>query len=561
MANRYAVAAGGNWTANGTWSTTDGGAADTVAPTASDDVFLTANSGNVTISANSVGKSLNCTGYTGTLTHNGFSLTLSGNLTMVAGMTYTPTENVSCVLSFIVDATITTGGKLVHRVQLNGTNADLTLGDNLSFWASKTTHLNMVSSGTTVILNGFTVSGNSATNRVLVLSNTLGTARTITNTTGTFANADFRDITLSTAADLSAITGLSGDCGGNTNITFTTAATQTATGNSANWSTSTWTSRVPLPQDDVVLSLTAGQTLTNDMPRMGKSISVTTAMILSTNTVAQTLYGGLDLTNLATFTVGTTGSWTFEGRGSHTITSAGKTFGSAVTINPIGGTYTLGDAFSNTNAGISHSAGTINDGGFSVSLATQYFTSNNPTLVKSGTWTISGTGTKWTAGTSASITDTGTIILSDTSASSKTFTGSGRTYNDLLINGGGAGAIIITGANTFNRIYTDGGGTKSITLQGSTTTTIASGLGLANGTNVITFTASAGSATVAKSGGGTVGWDYLNLTNIIASTANTWYAGANSTDGGGNTNWIFTAPPATNNGSSFGGSLVCLIGK
>ena len=74
MAAKYARATGGNWNTDATWSTTDGGAADTVKPTAADDVFLTATSGAVTIDAASVCRSINCTGYASTLTHNNFSL-------------------------------------------------------------------------------------------------------------------------------------------------------------------------------------------------------------------------------------------------------------------------------------------------------------------------------------------------------------------------------------------------------------------------------------------------------------------------------------------------------
>ena len=43
--------------------------------------------------------------------------------------------------------------------------------------------------------------------------------------------------------------------------------------------------------------------------------------------------------------------------------------------------------------------------------------------------------------------------------------------------------------------------------------------------------------------GGILSWDYVNLTNIPASGTSKFYAGVNSTDGGGNTNWIFTNPP------------------
>lgn len=50
--------------------------------------------------------------------------------------------------------------------------------------------------------------------------------------------------------------------------------------------------------------------------------------------------------------------------------------------------------------------------------------------------------------------------------------------------------------------------------------------------------------TVISGLGQIVSCDYLNLTNCHAFETNTWYAGANSTNGGNNNNWIFTAPPS-----------------
>ena len=172
-----------------------------------------------------------------------------------------------------------------------------------------------------------------------------------------------------------------------------------------------------------------------------------------------------------------------------------------------------------------------------------------------GTWTFSQTGgNAWNTGTATNLTITAnlsTILISSTGGASKTFAGGGLTYNALKIAGGGTGAVIITGANTFNRIYTDGGGTKSITLPGSTTTTILSGQGLGNGANVITFTASAGSATVSKAAG-KVRWNYVSLTNIPSTGGAVFYAGINSTDGGGNTGWLFRNAPSVA-GSVMGG--------
>jgi len=36
--------------------------------------------------------------------------------------------------------------------------------------------------------------------------------------------------------------------------------------------------------------------------------------------------------------------------------------------------------------------------------------------------------------------------------------------------------------------------------------------------------------------------DYMHITNCAATPAATWYAGTHSTDNGGNTGWVFTAP-------------------
>jgi hypothetical protein len=80
-----AAAGGGQWTAPTTWV---GG----VVPTATDDVILDGTSGSVTVGTNGVGKTLTCTGYTGTLTISDLkTLTISGSVVLVAGMGYAGT--------------------------------------------------------------------------------------------------------------------------------------------------------------------------------------------------------------------------------------------------------------------------------------------------------------------------------------------------------------------------------------------------------------------------------------------------------------------------------------
>jgi hypothetical protein len=419
---------------------------------------------------------------------------------------------------------------------------------------------------TTTVTGTLKIWGGSATDRILVRSNTIGTATTITNTGATmdWQSVDFRDIALSTAYDASAITGLSGDSGGNTNITFPGSVAQVWSGTSGgNWSANAWTTRVPLPQDDVSFNTSlSGQTITLDMPRLGRSVDfsgVSGTPAISANTVAMTVNGSMNLTGIGTFTTGSTGSWTYMGRGSYSLTSNGKSYGStAVSINAPTGTYTLLDAHTqstgNGNSTFSVSNGTFDSAGFNVTA----------TIISLGTGTTTNMGNStWLAthGSSASVysvnagatvnAGTSTLVIGSSTAN-LTFAGGGKTYNDFRVTPGLSGTVAITGANTFNRIYSNGGGVKSIILPGSATTTLLSGLGLNNGTDVITFTASAGSATVSKASG-ILSWDYVNLTNIPSTGGATFYAGANSTDGGGNTGWIFSAAPA-------GAGRRCLMG-
>lgn len=433
-----------------------------------------------------------------------------------------------------------------------------------------------VFSGNNTITGTLTINGNSSINRILVTTNTIGTARTLTAATVSVTNADFRDITGAGAGswDLSAITGLSGDCGGNSGITFTTAgASIWNTTGGGNWSdVSQWDTRVPLPQDDAQLDALffSSPTVTADMPRLAKSISFAGSfgtVTFSLSGTAVTIYGSLTLTS--NVTVSSVHTLTFEGRGSHTITSAGKSFNLVtgnLTFAAVGGTYTLQDAFSQTGNSFYHQYGTFDANGFNFTallIANNSSTSTRALSLGSGTWTLTfSSGSLWNQNSATGLTinaSTSTIYFSDAGASGKTFIGAGKTYYDFKIAGGGAGSITITGANTFNRIYTNGGGTKSIVLPGSTTTTLISGLGLGNGSNVITFTASSGSATVSKSSG-ILSWNYVNLTNIPSTGGATFYAGANSTDGGGNTGWIFFNAPSSGGASAAGAAYILSTG-
>lgn len=132
MAAKYAITAGGNWNDDTTWSTTSGGGNDTTKPTASDDVYLDANSGDVTISANSVCRSLDCLGYTHGLTHNNATTLSIGDGTAGANnialrfsseMTYSPlgaTAQISFISTSTTQQTIDFKSAFMYATVFNG---------------------------------------------------------------------------------------------------------------------------------------------------------------------------------------------------------------------------------------------------------------------------------------------------------------------------------------------------------------------------------------------------------------------------------------------------------
>lgn len=204
-------------------------------------------------------------------------------------------------------------------------------------------------SSAVTVTGTFTVTGNSDINRVYIKSSVTATARTISAAVNAITRADFQDITAAGAANwnLSAVTGNSGDAGGNTGITFTTAADQHwLNASSSSWSTSSnWTSRVPLPQDDVFMDKAFGtsQTVTGDMPRAGKTINwsgATWTTGLTWNKSVVTAYYGALIT-LDTLTVSGS-AFTVGGRNSFLSTAnitVSDTSNTALTFAGGGFTY------------------------------------------------------------------------------------------------------------------------------------------------------------------------------------------------------------------------------
>ncbi len=412
--------------------------------------------------------------------------------------------------------------------------------------------------GNHTVTGTLTITGNSAVNRLLVKSNSIGVACTITAAAVALNHADFQDIAGAGAASPFAAATPLGDCLGNSGITLAASVTQywktTTTGTkfwstAANWFLGTNGSggagRVPLPQDDVVFDASSiGATLTvltMDMPRCGKDITftgVTNSPSQSTDPTDHTFYGSVTLSAGMNNALG--GSWNYEGRTNITFTTAGSTIPNLFTTNSFAGTLTLNGNLVCANTGTSFSSyagSTFDAAGFNVTLAT--FRVDNATInMGTGTWTLSGGGTVWDYRGGVLNASTSTLRFTSTAVGDKTFAGFGRTYNNVWVDIANNANFIVTGANTFNDFKVSAGLTVNFTAATTNTMASLTSLGSA-GNNVTIGSATAAGHTLAKSGGGFSNVDFLTLSRSTASPAYAFRAGPTFTDGGNNVNWGF----------------------
>jgi hypothetical protein len=448
---------------------------------------------------------------------------------------------------------------------INGANSY----NNLSFTGVTTAGLkNIVLSANQTITGTFTCSaGTNATMRHFVRSDTIGTTRTLTCAAVSLTDVDFRDITIAGAAAPASGTRL-GDCKGNSGITFGAGANKYWNlAGSNNWSATGWATssggsvdanNFPLAQDTCIFESTSpgsGTTTTinaaYNIGTIDMSDRTSNTMTLATGTQTPTIYG--NWINGTGTTLSGTSNLTFAGRGSQTITSAGRTFTQPLTINTPGGSVTLQDAFTGSNTGINTVnlfAGTFDANSYSVTVPTfgGAATTARTAAIGSGTWTLSGSGTQvWNFGTSTNLTVTGTGTISLTNASAKTFAGGGISYSGITLDQGGAGTLTITGNNTFKDITNTYKGTGAATISiGTTTQTVSQFTASGESGRVLTVqgTSASSPGTLVLSTTTKPNVDYLTITGVRAySLEDTWYAGANSTNNG-SLGWYFEAAPA-----------------
>lgn len=516
--------------------------------------FFVSTSGTRTLTL--TGSTINLTGAGGMILAFGATASLTWN---VSGSTFNLTGQAAGTTNALAPA-----GLVFNNFNITGggfwsTNSTLTAA---SFsWTSTTSKTDSFSLGATLAISAagsLTLAGNSTVNRAFVKSNVLGTQRAFSVPSGatvSLTNVDFQDI--ASAGTFGTWTGTSlGDCLGNSGITFDASTTQTynyISGSSVWSNVLSWTSRVPLPQDDVIFQF---GNVSIDMPRIGRNWSFQGGYAGSHNyaITATSLFGNLSYGATMSFT-GTPQTLTLAGRGAQTITDLFTTLSGskpATTIAAPGGSYTFLTNF-NLVQGFVITHGTLNGNGFD--LFASAFTANGvgTTVLNlgSGTYSLAGPGgTRWAVSASNCTVNAGTSTIKFTQAaltSDITFSGAGYSYYNFWWSPPTAAfKLIIAGANTFNDFRVDGTTARTVQFPASTTQTLQSFTVSGTTSNLVSLRSStAGTRATLSCASGIIQRDYLDIKDIAATGGATWYAGGHSTDSGNNTGWIFGVVAAT----------------
>jgi hypothetical protein len=312
------------------------------------------------------------------------------------------------------------------------------------------------------------------------------------------------------------------------------------TSSNTNWSlTSGGTGGVTVPnaECDVYFDQAGTYTVTCTGALVCKNLNVTSGSVTFFQGTSPTFAISGSMSLVAGTVWSATGAVTFNSTSTgETITTNGTTISGAITINGVGGAWTLGSAWTSSSS-ITLTNGSFNASTYDVTCTTFSSSNSNARTLSlgSGTWTLSGTGVPWNTNTNTNLTfnkGTANIVLSDTSTSTRQFSGGGLTYNKLTIGGTtGTSTLIFTGSSTFSELASTKTVAHTIQFTGGTTTTVTTWSITGTSGNVVTLNSSTATAyTLAKAGGGYLtGIDYLDVSGAIGSPiSDTWYIGENS---------------------------------
>lgn len=135
---------------------------------------------------------------------------------------------------------------------------------------------------------------------------------------------------------------------------------------------------------------------------------------------------------------------------------------------------------------------------------------------------------------------TSTIVIAATAATTTFFSSPQSFYNiDIATS---SSVTIFSGSHSFNSLSNS---VQPVTLKFPATYTQTFSNFSLSGTpgNLVNLNTSSGTGTFTLSkSSGIVSLDYLSITNSTATGGASWFAGANSINGGGNTGWAFAGP-------------------
>lgn len=530
MADRYWVGGSATWddTAGTKWATTSGGAGGAAVPYTSDNVYIDANSGAVTVTT---GATIYCQNLSFTSPSGNFTGTfagantaiITGSLTLSSSMTRTFTGYLA-LSSALTTNTITSAGiTIASQLGFVG-GGKWTLQDALN----NPTGYTFLSEGTVDLNNQSWTTLNFDSNNNNARAVNFGSqGMTLTaNAQGVYIVPDLTNMTYS----------------GTPKITLSYAGSvgtrQVYNGSSAGGTEAKAVSvRVSAGTDNIqiVSSLTNA---INDLDFTG----FTGTLVATTYTI----YGSLTLGSGMTVSPNANNIVFGATSGTKTITSNGMSFNANAVFNGAGGSWSFADNFTQASTqSATLTNGTLDGNGKNITLGTFALGAGTKTLtLGSGTWTVAGA--TWNANTnSANLTvsaATGTVSM--TSASAKIFAGGGFTWPTL--NQGGAGALTVQQSNTFANM-TNTVQPATVTLTAGTTQTVSAFSLSGTAGNLITLnTSSAGSQATLSDSGGANSVSYLSIKDSVATGGAEWgaYVGSGSVDAGNNVGWDFGFSPA-----------------
>ena len=514
MADRYWVGGTANWdgTAGTKWSTTSGGAGGASIPTSVDDVFFDAASGAVTctISTGNTGaRSLNFTGFTGTLAGTAF-FSVYGNITLVAGMTFSYTGT----LEVEAASTIVSAGKsFANLIFVGPTASNYTLGDALTV----TSLLNLTRG--VLVLNGFTCSaGRFESSNSNIRSIEFGS----TNIALTSTTAAAIILSMATATNFT-----SSGTGGFTRVQ--SASSTIRIGTTAGSSSATAVN-FTITSGFSGFGITAGTSL--------KNLDLTGYTGVASGDPY--MYGNLTLGSGGIYSSGF--DCTFKGSG--TLTTDGAQIVNVV-CDAVGGTLTLGDSLSCTSIDVI--SGTFTTSASNYSITALQFTSQGAVArtvnFNSSTITVQSTFPWVIDATNLTLTGTYNLIFSGNGI---LFEGKGLSYHNVSFTGTSvtSASLFIEDDNSFNTLTIGSAtavGVKQVEFFGNQTigTFVCSGSSCQN--RIGLYGDPFGTARTLTVGTWTTK-ENVDFRNITAAGASAPWSGTSLGDCGGNTSITFDTP-------------------